>query len=69
MNGQLGDANAAVQNERQDRLRQLMELDRMRKEAEMFRGQAARFEMEKNTYFKAFNDLKKQRDQAGVQRM
>ena len=55
--------------ERQERLRYVLEVDKLKKENDSLKYQNSRLEKEKNSMNKALGDLKRQRDQAGVQRM
>lgn len=69
LNSSVQAAYADVNKERQEKLQYLLEVDRLKKENEMLRYQNSRLEMEKGTLNKALGDIKKQRDQAGMQRM
>lgn len=69
VNSSLQAALTDLNKERQERLQFMLEADKLRKENEVLRYHNSRLEVEKNTLNKALGDLKRQRDQAGVQRM
>ena len=58
----------SLEREKQDRLRFMIDADNLAKENQGLRYTNSRLEQEKNTLNKAYGDLKRQRDQAGVQR-
>lgn len=58
-----------LEAERSQRLSSLSELHSLRSEVDSLRFINSKLESEKQAYLKAFADLKKQRDQTGVQRM